>query len=82
MNGVEVANQLRANPTTAHIPIIFVTASSHNERKKSRNFDIGSVDFLFKPIDLDEACTKVFLFEKIIRLERRLKIIIQESILH
>lgn len=70
MDGMEVAKQLRSNPITAHIPIIFVTAASHNERKKSRNFEIGTVDFLFKPIDLDEACTKVFLFEKIIRMNK------------
>ncbi len=69
MDGIEVAKQLRSDLKTKHIPIIFVTAASKNERKKSKLFDLGTVDFLFKPLDLDETCTKVFLFEKIIQLE-------------
>jgi two-component system, sensor histidine kinase and response regulator len=72
INGIDVARLLRANIKTEKIPIIFATASSKEERKKTREFKNGTVDFLFKPIDLDEANTKVDVFERIIRLEKNL----------
>ncbi len=72
MTGIEVAHQLRSKPNTAHIPIIFVTALSKNERKKLSQFEEGTVDFLFKPIDIEETNTKVAIFERIAMLQERL----------
>ncbi len=73
MNGVDVARQLRVNEKTKHIPIIFVTALSKNERKKIVEFEIGTIDFIFKPIDLLEVQTKVAIFERIVDLQKKLK---------
>jgi response regulator RpfG family c-di-GMP phosphodiesterase len=72
MTGIEVAQQLRNKSNTAHIPIIFVTALSKNERKKLSQFEEGTVDFLFKPIDIEETNTKVAIFERIAMLQERL----------
>ncbi|CAN5450899.1 N/A [soil metagenome] len=69
MTGLEVAHRLRKNPQTSHIPIIFVTALSKTERKKLNEFEPGTVDFLFKPLELEDACTKVAIFEKLVRLQ-------------
>ncbi len=70
MDGIEVANQLRDHETTKHIPIIFVSAVSRSERKKFRCFAEGTIDLLPKPIDLDDARTKVELFEQIYFLRK------------
>ena len=49
MNGFEVCKILKANPETAHIPVIFVTALSH-EQDESEGFSLGAVDYITKPI--------------------------------
>ncbi|WP_462179789.1 response regulator [Pseudoalteromonas gelatinilytica] len=49
MSGFEVCKVLKANPKTAHIPVIFVTALSH-EQDESEGFALGAVDYITKPI--------------------------------
>ncbi|WP_300359173.1 two-component system response regulator [uncultured Pseudoalteromonas sp.] len=49
MNGFEVCEILKSTPETAHIPIIFVTALSH-EQDESEGFALGAVDYITKPI--------------------------------
>jgi len=50
MNGYEVCRQLKANESTASIPVIFVTARSE-EADESTGFEIGAVDYISKPIN-------------------------------
>ena len=71
MNGLNVALKLRADPRTAAIPIIFVSAVSRNERKMFNGFEEGTVDVLFKPIDMDDARLKVLLYEQIYFLKKQ-----------
>ncbi|WP_335992695.1 response regulator [Pseudoalteromonas sp. CH_XMU1449-3] len=49
MSGFEVCKVLKENPKTAHIPVIFVTALSH-EQDESEGFALGAVDYITKPI--------------------------------
>lgn len=51
MNGYQVAEFVRDNDRTAHIPIIFVTAMDKNEVSESLGYTKGGIDFLFKPIN-------------------------------
>ncbi len=50
MDGYQVCTSLKQNPTTAAIPVIFVTALSDNADQE-RGFAVGAVDFLTKPIN-------------------------------
>ena len=50
MDGFEVCRQLRAQPLTRDIPVIFVTAQ-HDELAETRGLDAGAVDFISKPIN-------------------------------
>ena len=72
MTGLEVARKLREDNVTKNISIIFVTALNKSERKKLNEFEPGTVDFIFKPLDLEEAQTKVYVFERISLLQREL----------
>lgn len=56
MNGFEVCNQLKANPATAEIPIIFVTARTDDV---SVGFSVGGNDYISKPINADEVRARV-----------------------
>ncbi|MDD5365749.1 MAG: two-component system response regulator [Gallionellaceae bacterium] len=49
MDGYAVLGQLRDNPGTADVPVIFVTAMTATEDEQ-RGFDLGAVDYITKPI--------------------------------
>ncbi|GAU78938.1 diguanylate cyclase [Fusibacter sp. 3D3] len=51
MDGFEVAEILRSIEKTKHIPIIFVTASSKEQKSIFKGYEVGAVDYLSKPID-------------------------------
>lgn len=63
MDGIEVAQLLRANPKTKHIPIIFVSAIAKSERPSFAEFEPGSYDFIPKPLDIEETQKMVAIFE-------------------
>ncbi|MBF0340469.1 MAG: response regulator, partial [Magnetococcales bacterium] len=48
MNGYEVCRQLRENPRTREIPVIFVTAKKQ-VADESEGFRLGGVDYIIKP---------------------------------
>lgn len=50
MDGYEVARQLKADPQTAHIPIVMVTALSQQEHRL-KGLNAGADDFIIKPFD-------------------------------
>lgn len=58
MDGIETCEHLKANPTTETIPIIFITAKASKEGKLE-GLDAGAVDYITKPIDLDETLARV-----------------------
>ena len=49
MDGYEVCRQLKADPATEHIPIIFLTAKTQ-EGDETKGFELGAVDYITKPI--------------------------------
>lgn len=49
MDGYAVCTALKAEPRTAAIPVIFVTALNDTQ-DETRGFDVGAVDYLTKPI--------------------------------
>ncbi len=58
INGIELCRRLRSNPTTASIPILFVTVSGDIESKIAA-FDAGADDYLVKPFDLQELNLRI-----------------------
>jgi len=58
MNGYEVCNKLKANPKTADIPIIFLSAQD-NIKDKVQAFEIGGADFISKPFRIQEVLVRV-----------------------
>ncbi|WP_198666534.1 response regulator [Marinomonas shanghaiensis] len=49
MDGYEVCRQLKANPITSDIPVLFVTAKA-NACDEEQGFALGAVDYITKPI--------------------------------
>lgn len=65
MDGYEVCEQLRNHATTAHIPIIFLTAKSEVEDER-KGLSLGASDYITKPISppILEARVKTHLVAK------------------
>jgi len=49
MSGYEVCKRLKANPSLAHIPIIFVTART-DPKDQAQGLLAGAVDYIVKPV--------------------------------
>lgn len=58
LNGYEVCRQLKADPKTQSIPIIFLSAADETE-DKVQAFRVGGVDYITKPFQLEEVLTRV-----------------------
>ena len=73
MDGFETAELMRGNEETKHIPIIFVTAISKEQKYVFKGYDKGAVDYLFKPLDPDILLSKVNIFLELHRQKEDLK---------
>jgi len=58
MDGYEVCQQLKANPKTAEIPIIFLSALD-DVFDKVQAFSVGGADYISKPFHLEEVLARV-----------------------
>ncbi|HEX5460178.1 MAG TPA: hybrid sensor histidine kinase/response regulator [Steroidobacteraceae bacterium] len=72
MNGFELAERMRGTMRTAHVPIIFITAGAHDQRRLFRGYEIGAVDFLFKPIEPHVLLSKAEVFFQLYRQQQQL----------
>lgn len=58
MDGLEVCRQMKAQPATRDIPVIFITAKTAKE-VKIEGLETGAADYITKPVDLDETLARV-----------------------
>ncbi len=58
MNGYEVCEQLKANPESSQIPIIFLSALDAPS-DKVKAFSVGGVDYITKPFKIEEVLARV-----------------------
>src|SRR5712672_1113780 len=70
MDGFETAELIRSRPRSRQTPIIFLTGYK-NEEHLFRGYDLGAVDFLFKPIVPEILRSKVAVFVELSRSAQR-----------
>ena len=58
MSGFAMARKLKDNPTTANVPIIFLTARD-TENDTVTGFNLGADDYISKPFSLREVMVRV-----------------------
>lgn len=58
VNGFDFCAELKADPRTRDIPVIFMSAL-HETIDKVRGFSVGGVDYLTKPFDMEEVIVRV-----------------------
>ncbi len=69
IDGYEVCRQLKANPATSAIPVIFLSALGDTE-DKVKGLHLGAVDYITKPFQPDEVIARVNTHLTIHRLKR------------
>ena len=71
MDGIEVCQRLQADDETRSIPVIFITARTSKEGK-IEGLGVGAVDYITKPIDLDETLARVQTQLRFVQVNREL----------
>ncbi|MEI6709080.1 MAG: HD domain-containing phosphohydrolase [Methylococcales bacterium] len=69
MDGYEVCKQLKGNPNTEHIPIIFVTAMTGNQHEEV-GLKVGAVDYITKPFSPAIVLARVRIHLSLVKTER------------
>ena len=67
MDGFETANLIRQRDRSRDTPIIFLTALSRSEENVFRGYELGAVDYIFKPFHAEILRSKVNVFVELFR---------------
>jgi DNA-binding response OmpR family regulator len=73
MDGFEVCQRLRSDPSTAEIPVIFMTALT-DTLDKVRGFSLGAVDYITKPFQAEEVLARIRVHLRLFDLAHALEI--------
>ena len=73
MDGFELAELMRGSERTRHVPIIFVTAGARDQHRLFQGYEIGAVDFLYKPIEPHILTNKADVFFQLYRQKQQLR---------
>ena len=65
MDGYEVCRRIRATPRTEVLPVIMITASGEDEKRRA--LEAGADDFVMKPFDQAELLARV---RSLVRIKR------------
>lgn len=58
MTGYEMCKQIKADPKTAHVPVVFLSAKGQDAEVQA-GLDAGAIEYLLKPFAPDQLLTKV-----------------------
>ena len=72
IDGFEVCRRLKSSPSTADIPVIFLSALGETE-DKVKGLQLGAVDYITKPFQSDEVIARVNTHLTIHRLKREVE---------
>jgi PAS domain S-box-containing protein len=73
LDGFETANLIRERERSRDTPIIFLTALSRSETNVFRGYELGAVDYIFKPFDPVILRSKVNVFIELFRKREAFK---------
>jgi signal transduction histidine kinase len=72
LNGFETASMIYEREKLKHIPIIFITANNYGEENVFKGYQLGAVDYIYKPVNPDLLRAKVAVFIDLYRKNRML----------
>lgn len=73
MDGFETLEHLKEDPLTVKIPVVFLTAAKKDPESIERGLTMGAMEYLTKPIDVEELLVRVRTLIKIRAIEKELE---------
>ncbi len=73
MDGFETARRIRRLEKQRRTPIIFLTANFPSELDALHGYEVGAVDYLAKPLNMDMVRAKVGVFVELLRTNREVR---------
>ncbi|HVU79604.1 MAG TPA: PAS domain S-box protein [Gaiellaceae bacterium] len=73
LDGFETAAVIKERERTSTIPIVFLTALSKDEQHVFRGYEVGAVDYVFKPLDGELLRAKVSVFVELWEKNRQIR---------
>src|SRR5215813_8911686 len=71
-SGLELARLIKQRKRSEHVPILFLTAHSLDEKEVLQAYGVGGVDFLSKPVNPNILRSKIAVFANLFRTTRAL----------
>src|SRR5215210_1246968 len=73
LNGFELAELIRERERTQRTPIIFISATSRDEKYVFKGYSLGAVDYMTKPFEPEILKSKVRFFTKLFQQNQEIK---------
>ncbi|WP_298036728.1 PAS domain S-box protein [uncultured Desulfuromonas sp.] len=73
MDGIEMCRRLKAEPATASMPVVLITANRASSELKARGLEAGADDFISRPIDNLELVARIKVMLRVRRAEEQLR---------
>jgi two-component system cell cycle response regulator len=73
MDGFETAKLIKRNQKTRNVPIIFVTAINKQRQHIFKGYEIGAIDYIYKPFDMEILQYKIKAHIELFKQKRSLK---------
>lgn len=73
MDGFELAQLIHSRKETEDLQIIFITAISKEQEYVKKGYEVGAINYLFKPIDPDVLRNKVNVALKYSKYKKKLQ---------
>ncbi|MEW8013814.1 MAG: response regulator, partial [Candidatus Sedimenticola endophacoides] len=77
LDGYEVYRRLKAEPATADVPVIFISALD-DVKDRIKGFEVGGVDYISKPFQREEVLARVHTHMELRRMRTSLEEIVRE----
>jgi len=78
MDGFETADLIHARPSSAHVPIIFISAERITDADKFKGYAVGAVDYILSPIVPEFLQAKVMVFAELQRARKQALILAEQ----
>ncbi len=72
LNGFDTATMIYDRDKLKHIPIIFITANDYGDESVFKGYQMGGVDYIYKPINPELLRAKVAVFVELYRKNHQL----------
>ncbi|MEA5470998.1 response regulator [Spirulina sp. 06S082] len=72
MDGYEVCQNLKNDPISSEIPVIFISALNES-LSRIRSFEVGGVDYITKPFEFNEVLVRVSTHIQLYRFQKKLQ---------